>query len=238
MNTLLLQKRLVAHGYKITVDGDLGPETRAALSKFQKSLGLAGSGRPGPKTYAALEAKPASKPAVSAVPAKPPASIPEYMRIAASYLGTREAPGKANNPLVVQMFGLAGHPQITQDSVPWCAAFVAACLAKAKVPNEVTKSLRLWAAAYAQIGTSIPLSSPVWGCIGVKTRTGGGHVGFVVAANEKYVWMLGGNQGDNVTVGRFPRSSFSAFRLPTGIDRKLLPRLPTSAAGAANPTEA
>mgnify|MGYP000443863764 CR=1 FL=1 len=161
--------------------------------------------------------------------------IPKYMEIAKKYLGTKESPGSVNNPKVVQMFKLAEHPEITQDAVPWCAAFVAACLAEAKVPNEVAKSLRLWAAAYAKLGT--PVKNPVWGAVGVKTRNGGGHVGFVVAANDQYVWLLGGNQGDQVSVARFPRSSFTAFRLPTGIDVKSLPKLPTSAAGAISPSE-
>lgn len=164
-----------------------------------------------------------------------PASIPAYMKAAYDYLGTKEAPGSANNPVVVKMFGLAEGPPVTADSVPWCAAFVAACLKLGKAPNEVQKSLRLWAAAYAGLGTK--LKKPVWGCVGVKTRNGGGHVGFVVAANDTHVWLLGGNQGDAVSVARFARSSFSSFNLPTGIDPKTLPKLPTSAAGIINPSQ-
>lgn len=161
---------------------------------------------------------------------------PKYMTVAKAYLGTKEAPGTVNNPVVVKMFGLADHPEITQDAVPWCAAFVAACLKQGGFPNEVAKSLKLWAAAYGKLGT--PLKNPVWGCVGVKTRNGGGHVGFVVAANAERVWLLGGNQGDKVSVASFPRSSFSAFRLPTGVDVKSLPKLPASAAGAVNPSQA
>jgi len=219
-----MQQRLAAHGFPVTVDGRIGPETRGAIGMFQRAAGLQATGIPGPETFAAL-----------AAPAQAGGSIPKYMQVALSYLGTREAPGSANTPAVVDMFRLAEHPEITADSVPWCAAFVAACLKKAGTPNEVAKSLRLWAAAYAQLGTK--LNAPVWGAVGVKTRTGGGHVGFVVAANASRVWLLGGNQGDKVSIASFPRASFSAFRLPTGIDARSLPPLPTSAAGAANPTE-
>lgn len=161
--------------------------------------------------------------------------IPKYMEIARGYLGTKEIKGKVNNAKVVRMFSLAGHPEIKNDEIPWCAAFVAACLAEGGCVNEVTSSLRLWAAAYSKLGKK--LTAPVWGCVGVKTRQGGGHVGFVVAANKDHVWLLGGNQGDAVSVARFPRASFSAFCLPTGVDAKKLPPLPASAAGAVNPSE-
>jgi len=227
MDTRAMQKRLLAHGFPVDIDGRIGPQTREALTKFQKLSKLPATGVPGPETFAAL-----------AAPVKIGGTIPKYMQVALSYLGTKEAPGSANNPLVVDMFKLAEHPQITADSVPWCAAFIAACLKKAGTPNEVARSLRLWAAAYAQIGSPLPIQKPVWGSIGVKTRHGGGHVGFVVAANKDRIWLLGGNQGDKVSIASFPREAFTAFRLPTGIDAKTLPPLPTSAAGASSPTEA
>jgi len=42
---------------KVKVDGDFGPATKTAVSKFQKSVGLPGSGVPGPKTITALGIK-------------------------------------------------------------------------------------------------------------------------------------------------------------------------------------
>jgi hypothetical protein len=52
----------------------------------------------------------------------------------------------------------------------------------------------------------------------VKRRRGGtpsqGHVGLVVAANAAHVWMIGGNQSDQVSIARFPRSDFLGFRWP------------------------
>lgn len=161
-------------------------------------------------------------------------TIPPHMEWARKYIGVTETPGKASNPIVGEFFALAGFPGL-KDDVPWCAGFVAAMLKKAGLPNEVEPKMRLWAASYARCG--VALKAPVWGAIGVKTRQGGGHVGFVVAASKDFIWLLGGNQGDRVSVARFPRSAFTAFRLPTGIDPKTLPKLPSSAIGAVNPTE-
>lgn len=55
-----LQRRLVALGAEIVVDGDFGPETMAAVVAVQKSQGLAPDGIVGPLTRTALDrARPA-----------------------------------------------------------------------------------------------------------------------------------------------------------------------------------
>src|SRR5690606_14226880 len=40
-----------------------------------------------------------------------------------------------------------------------------------------------------------------------------GHVGFVQDFDNKYVWLLGGNQSNAVNITRYPRSSFSGSGL-------------------------
>jgi hypothetical protein len=49
-----LQRALLALGFKIAVDGDLGPGTEAAVRAFQARVGLAQDGDPGPLTKAAI----------------------------------------------------------------------------------------------------------------------------------------------------------------------------------------
>lgn len=142
-------------------------------------------------------------------------SIPKHMEWARKYIGVAETPGKASNPVVDEFFALAGLKGL-KDDVPWCAAFVAAMLKKAGFLNEVEPKMRLWAASYARCG--VALKNPAWGAIGVKTRNGGGHVGFVVAANAERVWLLGGNQGDKVSISEWkikPSTSPSLFRPST-----------------------
>lgn len=50
----LLQKALVALGYSVTVDGDYGQSTQAAVQKFQADHNLQPDGTLGPLTLAAL----------------------------------------------------------------------------------------------------------------------------------------------------------------------------------------
>jgi peptidoglycan DL-endopeptidase CwlO len=49
-----LQNALNQHGASLTVDGKMGPQTRAALEDFQKSHNLKVTGRPNRETIAAL----------------------------------------------------------------------------------------------------------------------------------------------------------------------------------------
>ncbi len=58
-----LQQKLRAKGYNISVDGDFGPNTAAAVRAFQQSHGLGVDGVVGPNTWAKLNASSAPAPA-------------------------------------------------------------------------------------------------------------------------------------------------------------------------------
>lgn len=153
--------------------------------------------------------------------------------------GLKEIPGPGNAPGVLALFRDAGHPEIHADVVPWCAGAVAAWLHRAGIWNVknspgslagVPVAMSLWALAWAKYGQACKV--PVYGAIGVKGRKGGGHVGIIVAANATRVWMIGGNQHDEVCVANFPRSDFVAFRYPPGYDVSKAPPLPSVYKGA------
>jgi uncharacterized protein (TIGR02594 family) len=158
---------------------------------------------------------------------------PGWLTIGRKLIGTKEIKGPKHNPLVVSMFARVGHKYVKDDETAWCAAFVGYCLEEAGIKS--TKSL--WALNYAEWGQK--LKAPILGCVGVKRRYGrggnviGGHVIFVVAANADFIWGLGGNQGDSVSIVRFPRKEIFAFRWPTAVQipSKPLP-LPHSVNGA------
>ena len=54
---VVLQHLLNVEGYKLTIDGDFGAKTEAAVKAFQKAKGLTADGIVGPKTWAALGVK-------------------------------------------------------------------------------------------------------------------------------------------------------------------------------------
>lgn len=49
-----IQQRLNAHGWKLSLDSDYGPDTRHAVQVFQEHHKLTADGEVGPKTWAAL----------------------------------------------------------------------------------------------------------------------------------------------------------------------------------------
>ena len=76
------------------------------------------------------------------------------MQHAQKQVGIWEWAGSENNPLVLAMFAEAGHSEIKQDAVPWCAAFVGSVLLRAGTNG--TNSLL--ARSYLDWGQKIPLS--------------------------------------------------------------------------------
>ena len=129
-------------------------------------------------------------------------------------IGVHECPGPKDNPVVLQMFKDAGSPDIIHDEVPWCAAFVGACLHRAGA--RPTGSL--WALSYSTWGKG--LVYPRLGAIATKKRFKdgkliGGHVFFIVGWRGDIVYGLGGNQKDSVSVATFNKKDIIAMRWPT-----------------------
>jgi uncharacterized protein (TIGR02594 family) len=137
---------------------------------------------------------------------------PAWLALARDELGTKEAPGAANNPTVLRYYADAGHPEINADSVAWCAAAVGSWLERSGYPC----SKQLNARSYLTWGKAV--NKPYPGCIAVfsrgDVRSWEGHVGFYIGEDEKGIQVLGGNQGDAVSVAYQPRSRLLGYREP------------------------
>ena len=131
--------------------------------------------------------------------------------IARSYIGTTEGPGPADNPIILEMYASVGHDWVEHDSVAWCAAFVGHCLEKAGIRS----TRRLNARSYLDWGVPVETADAQQGDIGVIPRGSSswqGHVFFIDRIEGQWVWGLGGNQDDAVTVKRFPVSKLLGVR--------------------------
>jgi uncharacterized protein (TIGR02594 family) len=128
------------------------------------------------------------------------------------HLGLAETPGSQSAPRILALYRDAGHAGVKSDAIAWCAAFVGACLARA----GVKPSGSLLARSYLDYGTT--LEEPRPGAIAIFSRgttAWQGHVGFVIGAVDDDVIVLGGNQGDAVSVAAYPKSRLLALRWPT-----------------------
>lgn len=130
--------------------------------------------------------------------------------LALAEIGTVEW-AKGSNPKVVAYYRDAGHPEIIDDSVAWCAAFVGAMLHRA----GIKPSGKLTALSYLDWGQEIALRDIAEGDIGIKRRGNSiweGHVFFIEKVANGKVYALGGNQRDAVNIQTYPISSLIGVR--------------------------
>lgn len=126
------------------------------------------------------------------------------------YLGTTEHEGA---PTLQGFFKKAGI-NIDPSKTPWCAAFVDATLKEGGMQGTGN----LMAKSYLQWGTET--KSPTRGDVVVLSRGDPngpqGHVGFFAGMKnvngKDYIQVLGGNQGDSVSVKAYPADRVLGYR--------------------------
>lgn len=142
---------------------------------------------------------------------------PAWLHTARGELGVRELPGSAHSDRVLEYLsvchkaegGNLGDWGAGRDETPWCSAFVNWCLLRAGIEGTRNATARSW----LNWGRHASVLEP--GCIVVLKRAGGGHVGFYVKDTEgPGVLLLGGNQGDRVSLRQYPLDRVIGARLP------------------------
>lgn len=145
------------------------------------------------------------------------ASEPAWLTAARAKLGTREAAGPANSPTIMGWAKKLGTKVLgmvyNADSVPWCGLFVATCVAEAGLaPAPIAVRAKAW----APWGKALRPDRVAPGAVMVFDRAGGGHVAFYVGEDDRAYHVLGGNQGDRVSVTRIAKERCIAIRWPDG----------------------
>lgn len=139
----------------------------------------------------------------------------DWMPYARSLIGIREVPGKGNNSTIMGWAKKLGAKILgityTADSVPWCGLYAAHVMEHC---GFAPPPIAVRASEWGKWGRK--LLSPRPGCILTFTRDGGGHVGFYVGEDDTHLHVLGGNQGDAVSITRIPKTRLSEMRWPNG----------------------
>ena len=138
---------------------------------------------------------------------------PTWMSVARKELGQSEIVGERDNPRILE-YHTATTLRATDDETPWCASFVNWVLAQSGCQGTNKANAR----SFLEWGDT--LSSPQPGCVVVLKRGAPpqGHVGFLTDHEPEYVWVLGGNQGNQVSVARFSKRDVLGYRMPKGAD--------------------
>jgi uncharacterized protein (TIGR02594 family) len=199
MNIREIQERLKELGHDPgPVDGAMGPRTRAAIANFQRANRKHPSGVADPRTISLLRGN---------GPISPVAEMPPWMQEMHRRKGLHE---RRNNRTLSEWLkrGLyLGNPK----RVPWCGDAVETCFA-VTMPNEPLPANPFWAQAWATFGDEVEARVGAVGVVRWSATTG--HVGFVSRVTPSSIWLLGGNQSDEINNAEFPRSRFIGFRWP------------------------
>ena len=131
---------------------------------------------------------------------------------AGRHLGTREWPGARHNPVVLKYFRDAGVP-MADDETPWCAAFVGAVLAECGLAGTGSLTAR----SYLKWGVPVDIADARPGDIAVLWRGARdgwqGHVAFFDSWDDGgKPRLLGGNQGNQVSLQTYPRDRLLDIR--------------------------
>lgn len=140
--------------------------------------------------------------------------------LAQRYVGIAEISGPRDHPLVQWWLSLCGLSTDTPDSTPWCSAFCNGIAWELRLPRSKSAAARSW----LNVGVPIPLAEARPGNDVVVLQRGAGeqpgpevvaapgHVGWFAGLEGGRVLVLGGNQGDRVSVAPFPRARILGVR--------------------------
>jgi uncharacterized protein (TIGR02594 family) len=143
-------------------------------------------------------------------------TLPRMIANALSLLGTKEIKGPVSNPVIMKMAKEIGVDDIYKnDDTSWCALFqcyICKISNKPGINPKGDKYNLLRAKSFAEWGNPVVRGEEMLGDILVFKRPGGFHVGMYVAESKSTFFVLGGNQGNAVTITEISKNRLTAAR--------------------------
>jgi uncharacterized protein (TIGR02594 family) len=128
-----------------------------------------------------------------------------------SHYGLKEVDGAESNKEILQFFGELGYDWVSDDSkTAWCSAALSYYAKQCGYEYHKKLNAKGW------LDMPIKILKPTVGDIVVLWRNDPngweGHVGLFINWDEKYVWVLGGNQANSLSIMAYPRERILGFR--------------------------
>lgn len=147
--------------------------------------------------------------------------LPRTISEGLALLGVAEVVGKGSNRTILAWrdeLNAAGVKieGYSDDDIPWCGLFAAFVAYRA---GKVVPASPLWARSWAKFG-ELAGDAALGDVLVFERPGGGGHVGFYVAEDDEAFHVLGGNQGNRVSITRIAKARCIAHRRP---DYRLAP---------------
>ena len=137
----------------------------------------------------------------------------------------KERPGAEQHPLIQWMHSLCSLGYDQPDEVPWCSSFVNMVAWLLRLPRSKSAAARSW----LEVGIPIPLERAEvgWDVVifargegpqpGPDVIRAPGHVGFYAGREGDLILVLGGNQGNDVTLRHYSSLKLLGVRRLTGV---------------------
>ena len=155
--------------------------------------------------------------------------------VAQRYVGIREIAGKKNHPLIQWWGSLCNLDLETPDEVPWCSTSLNGHAWLLRLPRSKSAAARSWLLVGvpvdfrdAQVGFDVVILKRGAGAQPGPEVTSGapGHVGLFAGWSSplqpsgslpKTVLVLGGNQGNAISIAPFPTENILGIRRLNGV---------------------
>lgn len=127
--------------------------------------------------------------------------------------GVVELPGGSHHARIIEYHSTCTL-KATNDETAWCSAFVNWCMIQAGIKGTNNAAARSW----LQWKSGAKIASPRLGCVAVFARGTNpweGHVGFFADEDDTHVQLLGGNQGNAVSVAAQRKEKLLGYMWPT-----------------------
>ena len=128
-----------------------------------------------------------------------------------SQYGVKEIVGRQDNPQVIKYFDSVGFGHL-KDETAWCSAFMN-WVAKEAGANI---SGKLNARSWMKVGTPVTDGFQKLGDVVILWRESPkswkGHVGIYIRETKNYIYILGGNQNNQVKVSAYRKGRLLGYR--------------------------
>ena len=125
--------------------------------------------------------------------------------------GIKEIVGNDDNPEILKYFDEIGFDGVKlKDETSWCSAFINWVMKSIGQPYTGNLTARSW------LNWGVKTDDPETGDIVVFWRNSPtswqGHVAFYLREDSQYIFVLGGNQGNQVSIMPYHKSRVLGFR--------------------------
>ena len=125
--------------------------------------------------------------------------------------GIKEIVGKQDNPQVLKYFDILGlDGKRLKDETAWCSAAINWVMIQCSLPATYRLNARSW------LDWGVEVFIPVPGDVVVFWReresSWKGHVGIFIRKENGWIWVLGGNQGNEFNIRAYPQKRLLGYR--------------------------